>query len=298
MKIVVAGATGFLGRALIDSLEGHDVVALVRHGEGIKGAKPVAWNGLQIGPWADEVDGADAVVNFAGVPATLRWTEDNKKAIRESRVQSTYLIGQAIEGAERPPRVWINASAVGYYGSRGAEMLDESSSPGTGFLAEVCVAWENALAQESLPDTRRVALRTGVVLGRDGALRPLARLTKLFLGGRQGDGHHWMPWIHIDDHTAMVRWLLEADVAGPVNACGPAPCINETFMKTLRGVCARPFGLPAPASLIELNGKLRGPDSAAVLASDRALPTVAKEAGFKWKHPSLEEALRSIMHPN
>ena len=296
MKIVVAGASGFLGHALIESLRDHEVVALVRKSEQIGAAKPVLWNGLKMDRWADEIDGADVVVNLSGAPITLKWTEENIKLIKESRVQTTYLLGQAIDGAEKPPKVWINGSAVGFYGSRGAEMLDETSPAGIGFLADVCKVWENALMQEKLPNTRRVALRTGVVLGKKGgALPPLAKLAKLMLGGPQGDGHGWMPWIHVDDHVAMMRWLMETDVAGPVNACGPAPCLNSTFMGTLRSVVGRPFGLPAPKGLLEIVGKVAGPDPDVALASTRVCPKVAQDAGFKWKHPSLEEALRNLL---
>ncbi len=296
MKIVVAGASGFLGKALIASLKGHEVIALVRHGEPVPGAVPVVWNGLKIGPWEEHVDGADAVINLAGAPVTKRWTDEYKKEIKESRVQSTYVLGQAIEGAEKPPKVWINASAVGYYGSRGAEMLDEGSSAGTDFLAEVCQAWENALAAETLPNTRRVALRTGIVLGKGGgALQPMLKATKLFLGGRIGDGHQWMPWIHLDDYTGMVHWLLDHDVQGPVNACGIAPCINETFMANLRKVVGRPPAPPVPTFALNLMGKLTGPEPEVALASARVMPKAAQSAGFKWKHPALEEALRSIV---
>ena len=298
MKIVVAGASGFLGRALIDSLKGHEVVALVRNGEHIPGSKPVIWNGLRLERWADEIDGADAVVNYAGVPVTVKWTDENKKAIKESRVQSTYLIGQAIDGAERPPKVWVNASATGYYGSRGAEMLDETAAPGTDFLAQVCQAWEDALAAETLPNTRRIALRSGIVLGKKGgALKPMVKATKLFLGGAQGNGNHWMPWIHVDDHTALVRWILEGDVTGPVNAVGVAPCVNSTFMETLRKVCGRPFGLPASKEFLNFARIFGGPHPEVVLASTRACPGVAQKAGFKWKHPGLEEALTNILKP-
>ena len=296
MKIVVAGASGFLGRALIASLKGHEVVALVRHGEPTVGARPVAWNGLKMDRWADDVDGADAIVNYAGSPVTARFTDENKKLMKETRVQSTYLVGQAVEGAARPPRVWINASAVGYYGSRGAEILDESSSQGSGFLAQLCGNWEQVLMQESLSNTRRVALRTGIVLGKEGgALKPLLSLTRLFLGGSQGDGRHWMPWVHVDDHTAMVRFLIEHEVAGPVNACGPAPCLNSTFMETLRKVVGRPPAPPAPRFMLDLVGKVKGPDPEVVLSSQRVIPKALQEAGFRWKHPSLEEALRSIV---
>lgn len=296
LKIVVAGASGFLGRALIDSLGDHEVVALTRHGENIGHARSVTWNGLKIDRWADELDGADAVVNYAGSPVTDKWTDENMRLIKETRVQPTYLIGQAIGGAANPPKVWINGSAVGYYGSRGAEMLDETSTPGTGFLADVCRVWEDVLSQESLPSTRRIALRTGIVLGRDGgALKPLVKMTKLFLGGQQGDGHQWMPWIHIDDHVAMVKWLMENEISGPVNAVGPAPCLNSTFMETLRGVLGRPMGIPAPKGLLGLASKVAGPDPEAVLASARVCPKVAQAAGFRWRYPGLESALRNLL---
>lgn len=296
MKIVVAGATGFLGRALIDNLRDHQVVALVRHGEQIGGAKSVTWNGLRMDRWADEIDGADVVVNYSGSPVTAKWTDENKALMKETRVQPTYLIGQAIGGAERPPKVWINASAVGYYGSRGSEILDENSPQGNDFLAQLCGTWEQVLMQESLPNTRRIALRTGIVLGRDGgALKPLTKLAKLFLGGQQGDGHQWMPWIHIEDHISMVRWLMETEIAGPVNAVGPAPCLNSTFMQTLRSVVGRPVGIPAPKGLMGLTSKIAGPDPETVLASERVVPKVAQAAGFKWKYPALEGALRNLI---
>lgn len=297
MKIVVAGASGFLGRALISSLKGNDVVALVRDGKPVPGARHLTWNGLAMGNWAEEIDGADAVINFSGSPIAQKWSDENKRMMKESRVQSTYLIGQAIEGAERPPKVWINGSAVGYYGSRGAEILDEASSAGTGFMADLCRVWEDVLCQEKLPSTRRVALRTGLVLGKGGGvLKPLLTATKLFMGGRQGDGHHWMPWIHLDDYTAMILWLIENEsIQGPVNACGIAPCLNETFMKTLRGVVGRPPAPPVPKAMLDLVGKIKGPDSEVVLTSTRVLPKVAQSNGFKWRHPSLEEALESVV---
>lgn len=297
MKIVVAGASGFLGRALIASLKDHDVVALVRKEGAIGGAKIVLWNGLGMGRWADEIDGADVVINLAGEPVAQKWTDEAMRTIKESRVQSTYLIGQAIEGSEQPPKLWINGSAVGYYGSRGAEVLDETSEPGSGFLAEICRVWESILMQESLPHTRRVALRTGIVLGRDGgALKPMVKLTKAFLGGNMGDGHQWMPWIHVDDWVAMVKWIIENEsVQGPVNACGIAPCLNSTFMQTLREVCGRPLGISAPKALMSMASKVAGPDPEMSLASTRAMPRVALDGGFRWKHPGLEEALRNLL---
>lgn len=291
MKILVAGASGFLGRALVSHLRDHEVVALVRHGETVGHARSVAWNGLKMGSWAYEIDGADAVVNFAGAPLCEKWTGESMRVMKESRVQTTYLIGQAIDGAERPPKVWINASAVGIYGSRGAEGLDELSAPGTGFLADLCRVWEDAFMQERLPQTRRVALRSGMVLGRDGgALPPLMKRARMFFGGAQGDGHQWMPWIHVDDHAEMVKWTIENDVAGPVNACGPAPCLNSTFMEMLRGVVHRPMCLPSPKLF---RGK--DLDEENTLPSIRALPRVAREGGFRWRFPALEAALSDLV---
>lgn len=296
MKIVIAGGNSFLGRALSEAFRDHEVVTLIRHNEHVPGTKTVAWTGLRRGPWEDEIDGADVVVNYAGAPITLKWSADNQKAIKESRIQSTYLIGQAIEGSANPPKVWLNASAVGYYGSRGSEILDESSAFGTGFMAELCRNWEGAQMQEALPHTRRVALRTGVVLGKGGgALKPLVRLTKLFMGGRQGDGHQWMPWIHIDDHVGIVKHLIERDVSGPVNLVGPRPVQNAEFMATLRKVVGRPPAPPAPIGMLKLVGKLFGPDPEVVLASLRVMPKVAQETGYGFKYPTLEPALRQIL---
>ncbi|MEQ1932666.1 MAG: TIGR01777 family oxidoreductase, partial [Fimbriimonadaceae bacterium] len=222
-KIVIAGGSGFLGQALAQFLAklDHDVVILSRQSDSSIG-RSVRWNGVSVGDWAKELEGALAVINLTGKPVATKWTTDAKQEILLSRVQSTKAIAEAIKQCAEPPKVWINASAVGIYGDRAAEELDESSQPGKQreFLVDTCVAWEAAVDDPLIPDqVRRVKLRIGVVLGQGGGAFPmLAKLTRMFLGSHVGSGRQFVPWVHVDDLTRMVVHCIEKDVSGPVKA--------------------------------------------------------------------------------
>ena len=289
-SVLLVGGTGFIGKRLIPHLEseGWTVTSLKRGDQG--------WDGASRGAWETHLDHADAVINLAGAPVTLPWTSDNRRLITESRVNSTNVIAAAIADRSSYPAVWINASAVGYYGDRGDEILSETSAPGTGFLAEVCVAWENALFQPVIEDVRRVALRTGIVLGPGGgALEPLAKLARLGLGGAAGLGRQWMPWIHIEDHVRMISFALNTTIEGALNLVGPNPVTNSEFAARLREAVRVPIGLPAPAFGLEVVSKLGGPDPHVLLDSTRAVPTVAEDAGFQFKYRELLPALKDAL---
>lgn len=260
----------------------------------------VQWDGKSLGSWTAELEEADAVINLSGESAVLRWTPENKQKILNSRVDSTCAIGGAIMNSKRPPKVWINASAVGYYGDTGNRQVDESSQAGAGFLADVCKAWEAAQDEFTLAVTRKVKIRIGLPLSPDGgALEQLAKLAKGFLGGAAGSGRQFLPWIHIDDLTAMFLWATEDSKAPEVfNGVGPNPVSNRDFMASLRHALHRPWSPPAPAGAMKLFGSLVGMQVDPVLESSRVVPTAAVKAGFEFKHPQLNEALSDLFNPS
>ncbi len=294
---MIAGGNGFLGRALIKFLtaQGDTVTLLTRNVSGSI-ENEIQWDGRSPGDWERVLEGADAVINLAGAPITLPWTPSNRKLILESRVDSTLAFGRAVSQSRLAPKVWINASAVGYYGDRGDTPLPETANKGTGFLAEVCEQWENAVTLHPTPQTKRISLRTGIVLGTDGgALVPLMGLTKAFLGGPAGDGKQYMAWIHLQDHIRLVRWLVKNPIEGPVNACAPHPVTNSDFMHELRRALGKPIAPPAPAFVLRLLARVGGPDSHVLLDSTRAIPEVALSQGFDFVFPSLGPALASLL---
>ena len=295
MKLVIAGGAGFLGRALIWAMApvATEIVVLSRSSTPIAGARVVSWDGQTVGPWARELDGADAVVNYAGSPIFTRWTRANRVEILSSRVAPTKTIASAISACAQPPRIWVNGSATGFYGDRGSESLDETAGQGAGFLAVVCGAWEAAAVLDS-PKTVITLLRTGVVL--DPGHPPLSlllRLTKLFLGGRIGNGAAYMPWIGLRDHANLVRFCTEHAIGGPVNAVAPEAITNRDLMCALRARLRRPPALPTPVWPIRLAAHFGFPTEA-VLASTRAVPSVVSGWGFEWTSPSLQSLLAAI----
>jgi hypothetical protein len=255
----------------------------------------MAWNPVALaGGWFSCIDGADAVINLAGLPLDARrWTEARKAAIRESRVDATRAIVTAIAVATRRPGILINASAVGAYGPRGEDMLTESARPGSDFLASVCVEWE-AQALEAAWMTRVVLLRTGLVLDRTGGALPrLALPFRLYAGGRAGTGDQYWSWIHRDDWTRMVRWAIDTpDVDGRLNATAPGPVTNAEFTHALARVLRRPALIPAPAFALRL--MLGEMADSVILSGQRVLPAKARLFGFEFRYPELEPALRAI----
>jgi uncharacterized protein (TIGR01777 family) len=294
MKTVIAGGTGFLGSGLATSFraDGDDVALLTR-----RPRKPgdVAWDPRSPeGDWTSIIDGADAVINLAGESLDAgRWTAARKAAILESRVVATRTLVAAIAKARRPPGVFVNASAIGIYGTHGSEALTESSPPGSDFLASVCVAWE-AQAREAAGMTRVVLLRSGLVLHRSGGALPrLALPFRLFAGGRVGSGDQYWSWIHRDDWTGIARWAIETpDVTGPLNLTAPGPVTNAEFTRTLARVLHRPALAPAPAFALRL--LLGEMADALILNGQRVLPAKATRHGFEFRYPDLEAALRAI----
>jgi uncharacterized protein (TIGR01777 family) len=298
MKIFVTGATGLVGRSLCAELasRGHAVTGLSRRPAAAAGlpaaVKAVEGDPARPGPWQDALAGADACVHLAGEPvAAGRWTPARKAAIEASRVDSTRLVAGVI--AAGGPGLLVCGSAVGFYGTRGDEVLDEASPAGEGFLADVCKRWEAAAAPAGAR-ARLVLLRTGIVLARDGgALPKLVLPFKLFAGGPMGDGRFWQPWIHLADEVGLIAFALEdGRVAGPLNASAPEPVTNRDFATALGAVLHRPSFMPAPAAAIRL---AVGEMAAVVLASQRMVPKKALALGYRFRFPSLEPALRDLL---
>jgi uncharacterized protein len=295
MTIVIAGGTGFLGSALIRSFraDGHRVLVLTRrprHGD------DRAWTpgDTTNRSWMDVVDGADAVINLAGESiATRRWTNARKGALRESRVNATTSLVQAIDTAQRRPPVFLSASAIGIYGDRGDVPLTEDSAPGADFLASICLEWER-LARTAAPASRIVLLRTGLVLNRSGGvLPPLALPFRLFVGGPVGSGRQFMSWIHLDDWVGIVRWALATNgVSGPLNLTAPAPVTNADFGRALGRALGRPSFMPTPAFPLRL--ALGEMADALILGGQRVLPARAEAMGYRFKYATVDEALRAI----
>lgn len=291
MHVLVTGATGLVGRPLVRALAaaGHGVTAVSRR-PGRAALRAVGW---------DEVPGVisevDAVVNLAGEPvAEGRWTEARKHAIRASRVDGTRAIVEAMRGATKRPAVLINASAAGYYGPCGDEVVEETHAAGSDFLANVCKAWEAEAAAAEALDVRVVRLRIGIVLAADGgALGRMLTPFRACLGGPIGGGAQWMPWIHRDDACGLVVAALAGDAwRGAVNATAPEPVRNREFTHTLGRALGRPAVLPLPGFALRL---ALGEMAAILLSGQRAVPAAALKCGYDFRHPTLPEALADCL---
>jgi uncharacterized protein len=296
MNLLVTGSSGLIGSALVPSLieQGHSVRRLksARHAQ----AGDVVWNPPERGPEPAALEGIDAVIHLAGESIAARWTGKKKAAIRTSRGQATRALVASLLAMKNPPKVLISASAVGYYGDRGDEIVREDSAPGRGFLAEVCREWEAAAQPASQKGIRVVPLRSGMVLTpRGGALGKMLLPFRLGLAGRIASGRQYISWIALDDLISAVHFALAHDaLRGPVNAVSPHPITNETFTKTLGAVLHRPTIFPLPAWAAHLLfGELAG---ASIVAGVRAEPSKLLQSGFAFRHPELKSALEYLLN--
>lgn len=284
MNITITGATGFIGRYLVQSLsrDGHSVRALSR----------AAWDIFAGEPPAESLAGADAVIHLAGVPVAQRWTRSAKKKILDSRVVGTHHLVTALSTLSQRPEVLVCASAIGIYGDRGDEILTEASPIGQGFLADVCNRWESEADLAESLGIRVVKLRIGIALGRKGgALEKMLPPFRAFLGGRLGAGSQWMSWVHVADIVGIIRHAIDQSVHGAINATAPNPVRNIEFTHQLGTALHRPAIFPVPAMALKV---LFGEMSEVLLASQRVLPKVAESAGYRFEFPELGAALRDL----
>ncbi|MGW3108511.1 TIGR01777 family oxidoreductase [Streptomyces sp. NPDC001100] len=294
-RIAVTGASGLIGSALVRSLtaDGHEVVRLVRRAA--RAADEVCWD--PEGEYVDAaaLDGCDAVVNLAGAGVgDHRWTDAYKKTVRDSRVLGTAALAEAVAALDRPPRVWVNGSAIGFYGETGDRAVDEDAPPGDGFLPSLCVEWEEATAPVQEAGVRTVFARTGLVVAKDGgAWAKLFPLFKAGVGGRFGDGRQYWSFIALHDEVAAIRHLIDTEgLSGPFNLTAPNPLTNREITAAMGRVLRRPslFTVPAPALKLVL-GEMSGD----VLGSQRVLPKRLLESGFTFTFPEIEGAIRAAL---
>lgn len=298
-RVVLAGGNGFLGRALATELLKRDyqVVVLTRapH-ERNDGVREAEWDGDHLGEWIQFLDGAEAIVNLTGRSVNCRHTPENVREINESRVKSVGAVAAAVYHVTHPPRVWVQAGSLAFYGDTGDRWCDENAPPGEGEATETCKLWENAFKNISVPKTRRVLLRIGIVLGREGgALSVFGKLTKWFLGGTVGNGRQYISWIHLADMNRMfIEAIQREDLAGNFNATAPNPVTNAEFMSELRRALRRPWSPSGPEWAVRFGSRLMKTEPSLALTGRRCAPKRFLEGGFQFKFAELRAALKDI----
>jgi len=290
-KVVIAGGTGFIGSYLTQRFEesGFKVQIVSRDPEHI------SWKPVDL---IESIDGAELVINLAGKSINCRHTETNKKSIIDSRVNTTIWIGNAILACQKPPVLWVNGSACGIYESSfDHPMTEDETELGNDFLADVVRKWEKVFFGFRLKGTRKIALRTSVVLGKHGgALKPLVLLSRLGLGGKQASGAQVFSWIHIEDYFQILLYLIEkTEIQGIINCTSPGPVTNKSFMSTIRKKLGIPFGIPAPAFAVNLGAKLIGTEPQLIVNSTYVIPKRLMDSGFKFIYPDSDKALDNLL---
>ena len=296
MRIIVSGSHGLVGKALIKALEtdGHEIYRLVRHAPNSE--HEIEWSPDRYSIAISRIEGFDAVFHLAGESiASGRWNDEKKRKMRESRTKGTKLLADALANLSAPPKTLISASAIGYYGDRGDELLTETSPPGKGFLADVCVEWEQATQHARSKGVRVVNTRFGIILDKEGgALAKMLTPFRMGIGGRIGDGKQWMSWIALDDVIGALQFTLKNEsMNSPANFVAPNPVTNTEFTKTLGSVLSRPTIFPIPEFGVRLAFGEMG--DALLLSSQRVEPKSLTQTGYKFNYTHLEAALRSIL---
>ena len=302
-KVVLAGGSGFLGQALASSFarDAIDVVILSRSGKskGLNG-RIIQWDARTIGGWKEELEGADVLINLTGRSVDCRYTVENRALILNSRIDSTRVLGEAVEKLENPPRAWFNASTGTIYNDcRGDSVPHDEKSEvnASGFSEEVGRAWEKAFFDSNRKGVRKVAMRITIVLGKGGGAFPVMhRFCRFGLGGAQGPGTQWMSWIHVEDWIGIVRFLINNEsIAGPVNLAAPNPVTNSEFMREMRKHFA-PFGigLPAPTIAVRMGAALIGTESELVLKSRKVVSRILGVNGYEFSYPTIESGIKNL----
>lgn len=305
-RIILAGGSGFLGGELVKKFRAQscEVIVLTRsprsRGDGVK---EIFWDAKTLGDWAALVDGADVVINLTGKSVDCRYNQKNRREIIASRVDSTRVLGEAIVKCKNPPRVWLNSSSATLYLHTFDTPMDENGPTGAtpeakdAFSIEVIERWERAFDEAQAPRTRKVALRTVMVMGhaRNSVFPVLRQLTKFGLGGRMGSGRQYVSWIHQDDFCRAIEWLItHEEISGAVNICAPNPLPNAEMMRLFREVCGVPFGLPATEWMLEIGAFFIRTETELIIKSRRVVPGKLLASGFQFEFPDLRDALQNL----
>lgn len=312
-KIIIAGGTGFIGEEMIRYWgKENKIVILSRQVNNEKNNRNKQqiltdeelqkvvfrkWDGKTAGQWAEELEGADIVINLAGKTVNCRYNKKNKEEILNSRINAVKAIGSAIQLCKKAPALWINSSSATIYRYADDHAQDEYNGEfENDFSVQVCKQWEKILFEQSVPATRRVALRMAITLGTGGVMIPYFNLLKFGLGGKQGNGKQMYSWVHIEDTCRMIEWIAEREqLHGIYNCSSPNPVSNETFMRTLREVTGCRLGLPASKWMLKLGALIMGTETELILKSRWVLPTRILETGFQFKYPFLKDAMENII---
>jgi len=299
-KLIIAAGTGFLGQVLAQHFKdkAQEIIILTRgtaHADA--NIKYVHWDAKSLTGWEAELDGADALINLAGKSVDCRYNEQNKNEIMASRVDSTVALGKAIAQCTNPPQHWLNSSTATIYRHSVDKQMDEVHGEiGHDFSMNVAKMWERTFFAVETPNTKRTALRTSIVLGKNGgAFVPLRRLAQLGFGGRQGSGNQFISWIHEADFARAVEFIMNHKMEGVVNVVSPTPARNAHFMKALRKAVHAPFGIPMPTWLLKFGAKIIGTETELVLKSRNVIPLRLKERGFNFEYGKLEKALKDLV---
>ncbi|WP_438711379.1 TIGR01777 family oxidoreductase [Aquimarina muelleri] len=301
-KIVIAAGTGFLGKIVTEYFKTKvkTIIILTRgKNKKINNIKYVNWDAKTIGNWTNELNNADVLINLTGKSVDCRYNKKNKDLILHSRIDSTIILAEAIQKCTNPPKVWLNSSTATIYRHSLEKEMDETNGEiGTGFSVNVAKSWEKALFKQQTLNTRKVALRTAIVLGKNGgALQPILNLSKIGFGGKQGSGNQKISWIHELDFARSIEFIIHTKkIEGVINIVSPKPSSNSVFMKTLRKITRVPFGIPIPKPLLEFGAKLIKTETELILKSRNVIPKKLKNNGFKFTYPELKTAINHLVN--
>lgn len=301
LKIVIAGGTGALGKAIVDYFdnENNEIIILSRQDKNNEGrVRYIKWDATYLSDWQDCLVGADVVINLVGKSVNCRYTEKNKKEIIRSRVAATKVIGEAIENCTNPPKLWVNAGSAAIFGNSGDDIKYENSIVGDGFSPEVCKLWEKAFFSQNHQKTRKVFLRIGLVLQKNkGVLKPFIRMAKFGLGGKLGSGEQYMSWIHELDFVNLIDWIRKNEsLSGIVHASSPYPVKNHLFMETIRKNTGALFGFSNPALLMKFGAIFIGTEAELVLSGRRVVSKKLKEKNYNFKYPRFDDAIANLLN--
>lgn len=300
-KLMIAGGTGFLGSVMVSYFKDtfDEIVLLSRKQKKSQHhCRTAIWDAKTIGPWASELDDASVLINITGRSVDCRYNQKNKDLILNSRVDSTKVLGEAISHCKNPPKVWLNSStATIYRHSLDKQMDEESGEMGKGFSVSVAKAWEKAFFETKTPNTRKIALRTAIVLGKNGgALQPMIKITKLGLGGKQGSGNQKFSWIHEDDFVQIIDFCIKNEtIEGAINVVSPYPSDNKTMMRLLRKTLNVPFGIPSNKTFLEIGAFVINTETELLLKSRNVIPKRLLNAGYTFLYQDLEVALKELI---